>query len=177
MTTTDYLINAMFILIVVRQARERQVNARSFVVPMAAVVWVAQIYVHSIPTAGNDLVLVGLLATAGLALGVLGGFATHVRLGGDGLAVARVGWVAGGLLVAGIGARMVFAFAVSNGAGPAVRSFSIANHLGAAAWPVALVAMAILEVTARLVIVQLRGRRLRGNDSVPGRARSIVSVP
>jgi hypothetical protein len=167
MTTTDYLINAMFIFIVLRQARERQLDVRSFLVPMIAVVWVAQMYVHSIPTAGNDLVLVAALASVGLTLGVLGGFATHVRLGSDGVALARVGWIAGGLLIAGIGARMVFAFAITNGAGPAIRSFSIVNHLGAAAWPVALVSMAILEVTARLVIVQLRGRRLTGKPSAP----------
>jgi hypothetical protein len=167
MTTTDYLVNAMFIFIVLRQARERQLDVRSFLVPMIAVVWVAQMYVHSIPSTGNDLVLVAALASVGLTLGVLGGFATHVRLGSNGVALARVGWIAGGLLIAGIGARMVFAFAITNGAGPAIRSFSIANHLGAAAWPVALVSMAILEVTARLVIVQLRGRRLTGKPSAP----------
>lgn len=165
MTTTDYLINGMFIFIVLRQARERQLDVRSFVVPMIAVLWVAHMYVHSIPSAGNDLVLVGALACIGLTLGVLGGFTTHVRLGPDGVALARVGWIAGGLLIAGIGARLMFAFAISHGAGPAIRSFSIANHLGAAAWPVALVSMAILEVTARLVIVQARGHRLSGEHS------------
>jgi hypothetical protein len=167
MTTTDYLINAVFVLVVLRQARERQLDIRSFVVPMIAVVWVAQLYVHSIPTAGNDLVLVAALASAGVALGVLGGFATHVRLGSDAVALARVGWIAGGLLIAGIGGRMAFAFAVSNGAGPAIRSFSIANHLDAAAWPVALVSMALLEVVIRLVIVQLRGRRLTSAEHSP----------
>jgi hypothetical protein len=54
----------------------------------------------------------------------------------------------------------VFVFAVHHGAEPTIRSFSIAHHIGAAAWPLALVAMALFEVTARIVIVQLRGRRL-----------------
>ena len=76
MTTTDYLINAVFVFVVLRQARERKVDVRSFLLPMAVVLYVGHIYVHSIPTAGNDLVLVGLLALVGLALGVLGGFAT-----------------------------------------------------------------------------------------------------
>lgn len=125
------------------------------------VFFVAQRYVHSIPTAGNDLVLVGLLAAIGLTLGVLCGFATHVRVGVDGVALARVGWLAGGLLIAGICARMVFAFALSHGAEPAIRHFSVSHQIGAAAWPVALVSMALCEVTARLVTVQLRGRSLR----------------
>ncbi len=160
MTTTDYLINALFVVVVLRQARERRLDVRSFVVPLIVVFFVARQYVHSIPTAGNDLGLVALLAGVGLTLGVLSGFATHVRSTADAVAFARVGWLAGGLLIAGISARMVFVLAVSNGAEPAIRSFSIAHHIGAAAWPVALVSMALCEVSARLVTVAIRGRRL-----------------
>lgn len=162
MTTTDYLINAVFILVVLRQARERRLDLRSLVAPFVILFFVVQNYVHSIPAAGNDLVLIALLASVGLTLGLLCGFATHIRSGSDGLALARVGWIAGSLLIAGIGARMAFAFAASNGAGPAIRSFSIAHHIGAAAWPVALVAMALCEVVTRLVTVQLRARRSTG---------------
>lgn len=122
------------------------------------VLLVAQQYLHSIPTAGNDLLLIGALAGTGLMLGTLCGFATHVRAGDDGVALARVGWLAGALLIAGISSRMVFAFAIGHGFEPAVRSFSIAHEIGAAAWPVALVLMAVCEVTARLVLVQVRGR-------------------
>jgi hypothetical protein len=158
MRTTDYLINAVFVLIVLRQARERELDLRSVIVPLAIVAYVAQLYVHSIPTAGNDLVLIGALGAIGLALGVASGFATHVRPGENGLALARVGWVAGALLIAGIGSRMVFEFALSHGAHHAVVSFSYTHHIGAAAWPVALVLMALLEVSTRIAIVQLRGR-------------------
>ncbi len=159
MTITDYLINAVFLLIVVRQARERELDRRSIVVPLVLIVFVAQMYLHSIPTTGNDLLLIGLLAAVGLTLGVASGFATHVRAGENGLAVARVGWVAAALLVAGIGSRMVFAFAVSHGLRPDIASFSIAHHITASAWPSALVLMAICEVTTRIAIVQVRGRQ------------------
>jgi hypothetical protein len=162
MTISDYLINAVFVVVVLRQARERRLDLRSLVVPLIVVAFVAHIYVHSIPTAGNDLLLVAALAAVGLTLGVLGGFATHIRLGDDGLPLVRVGWVAGALLVAGICSRMVFVFAVNNGAEPAIRSFSMSHQIGAAAWPVALVSMALCEVTARLVTVQLRARRMTG---------------
>jgi hypothetical protein len=164
MNISDYLINAVFVLVVLRQARERQLDLRSLVVPLVVVAFVAHIYVHSIPTAGNDLLLVAALAGVGLTLGVLGGFATHIRLGDDGLPMVRVGWVAGALLIAGICSRMVFVFAVNNGAEPAIRSFSMAHQIGAAAWPVALVSMALLEVTVRLVTVQIRARRLTQVD-------------
>ena len=159
MRTTDYLINAMFVLIVFRQARERELDRRSVIIPFAIVAYVAHLYVRSIPTGGNDLVLIGALATLGLGLGVASGLATHVRAGENGLAIARVGWIAGALLIAGLGSRMVFAFAVSHGSGHAVASFSIAHQIGAAAWPVALVLMALLEVSTRIAIVQFRGRQ------------------
>ncbi len=159
MTTTDYLINGLFVLVILRQSRERVLDRRSIVAPFVLMFFLAQMYVHSIPTAGNDLVFVAVLACAGVALGLLSGLATHVRAGADGLALARVGWAAGLLLAAGIGSRMAFAFAVSHGAEPAIRSFSVVHQIGAAAWPVALVAMAVCQVGTRIVTVQLRGRR------------------
>jgi hypothetical protein len=53
---------------------------------------------------------------------------------------------------------MAFAFAVSQGARHAVASFSYVHQIGPAAWPVALVMMALLEVSTRIAIVRLRGR-------------------
>jgi hypothetical protein len=160
MTTSEYLLNAAFVLLVLRQARERELDRRSVIVPLVLMFFVGVQYLHTLPTAGNDLVLIVLLAAVGLTFGVVGGFATHVRADGTGLARARVGWVAGGLLVLGIGARMAFAFAVGHGFEPTVRNFSITHQIGAAAWPVALVLMALLEVGTRIAIVQIRGLRL-----------------
>lgn len=99
---------------------------------------------------------------------MLGGFATRVRVGADGSALARVGWIAGILLIAGITSRLAFVYVVHHGAYHGVSSFSVANHIGAAAWPVALVTMALIEVSARLVTVQLRARRLTASQA-PGR--------
>jgi hypothetical protein len=48
MTITDYLINAVFVLIVLSQVRERELDRRSFIIPLAVVGYVAHIYVHSI---------------------------------------------------------------------------------------------------------------------------------
>lgn len=160
MTTTEYLLNAAFVLLVLRQARERELDRRSVIVPLVLMFFVGSQYLRTLPTAGNDLVLIVLLAAVGLTLGVFGGFATHVRTGQNGVALARVGWIAGALLVLGIGARIAFAFAIGHGFEPAVRSFSVAHQIGATAWPVALVAMALIEVGARIAVVQARGRRL-----------------
>lgn len=160
MTISDYLINAAFVLVVLRQARARRVDLRSLIAPLLAIVYVAHMYVHSVPTAGNDLVLVGALGALGLSLGIASGLATQVRAGREGTAVARVGWLAGVLLMVGICGRMAFVFTVTHGAQPALSSFSAAQHIGAAAWPVALVLMAVCEVVTRLAIVQVRGHRV-----------------
>jgi hypothetical protein len=75
--------------------------------------------------------------------------------------------------VGGVGARLAFAVAASNGAGPAIASFSIANHItGSAAWVAALVMMALADVLTRLVIIYLRGRRRAG-----GRAAARPAIP
>src|SRR5205085_7964461 len=137
MTTNEYLLNAAFVLLVLRQARERELDRRSVILPLVLVFFVGAQFLHAPPTAGNDLVLIVALAAVGLALGLLGGFATHVRAAANGVALARVGWIAGGLLVAGIGSRMAFAFAIGHGFEPALRRFSVAHQIGAAAWPVA----------------------------------------
>src|SRR5579859_5528090 len=154
MTTTDYLLNAAFVLLVLRQATERKLDRRSVTVPLILMFFVGSLYLHTLPTAGNDLFVIGGLVLVGLTLGVAGGLATEVRASG-GVALARVGWIAGGLLVLGIGARMAFAFAVGHGLEPAVRTFSIDHQIDAAAWPVALVLMALIEVGVRIAIVQI----------------------
>jgi hypothetical protein len=166
MNTSDYIINALFVFVVLRQARERKLDLRLLLGPLAAVGFVAFNYVHSIPTSGNDLLFASLLALVGLTLGVLSGLATYVRSDSDGNAYARVGWIAGFLLVAGISSRLALVFALHHGAGPAIRDFSISHQISATAWPLALVAMAILEVTTRLAIVHLRGLRAR-NATAP----------
>jgi hypothetical protein len=159
MTTSEYLLNAAFVLLVLRQARERQLDRRSVIVPLVLMLFVGGQYLTRVPTAGNDLAFIVLLAAIGLTLGVLGGLATQVRVE-RGVALARVGWIAGGLLVLGIGSRMVFAFAIGHGFEPTVRSFSITHQIGASAWPAAFVLMALVEVGSRIAIVQVRGRRL-----------------
>jgi hypothetical protein len=108
------------------------------VIPIVLVFWVGSQYLHTLPTAGNDLVIVAALSSVGLTLGTISGLATHIRRDQDGIALARVGWLAGILLVAGISSRMVFAFAISHGLEPTVRGLQLANHISGAAWRVAM---------------------------------------
>lgn len=161
MNTTSYIINAALVLLVVRQVRGRRLDFQNLVLPVLLVAAAAAYFLHSVPTIGNDVALDVALGLTGVALGSLGGLFTRFHTDGDGTLVARAGLVSAVLWVAGIGARVVFAFAVSHGFGPAVAQFSRAHAIsGADAWVAALVLMALAEVMSRLVVVHARSRRL-----------------
>ena len=163
-----YLINASLILLVIRQIREHPLDARSLAVPVLAVGCAAVMFLHSVPAGGSDLVLEAACVLAGAAMGALGGLATRLRLGADGRPLGRAGVVAAGMWVGGVGARLAFAVAAGNGAGPAIARFSVAHHItGSAAWVAALVMMALADVLTRLAVIYLRGRRLAAAPAAP----------
>jgi len=171
MSMNMYLINAILVLMVIRQIREHSLDLRALAVPVLAVGAAAVMFLHSVPAGGNDLALELLGVSAGAAMGAVGGLATRLRRGAAGRPAGRAGALAASMWVAGIGGRMAFAFAASHGAGPAIGRFSIAHHItGSAAWVAALVMMALADVLTRLVVVYLRGRRLSGTAA----ARALI---
>src|SRR6202043_3228861 len=109
----------------------------------------------------SDLVLETACVLTGAVMGAIGGLATRLRLGNDGRPLGRAGVLAASMWVVGVGARLAFAVAAGNGAGPAIARFSVAHHItGSAAWVAAWVMMARADVLPRLVVISLRGRRL-----------------
>jgi hypothetical protein len=173
---TGYIINAILVLLVVRQIRESRLDLISLVLPVVLVAGAAAYYLRTVPTSGNDITLDLTLAAAGAALGGLCALATRLRRGSDGIALARAGALAAVLWVVGVGARMGFAFSSDHGAGPAIARFSVAHQItGTDAWVAALVMMALAEVSARLVVLRLRARRLPAADAAmraPARAQA-----
>jgi hypothetical protein len=163
-----YVINAILLLMVIRQIRERPLDLRSLAIPVLAVGVAAALFLHSVPLGGSDVALELACVLAGALMGAIGGFATYLRRGADGRPLGRAGWMAAGMWVGGVGARLAFAVAANNGAGPAIASFSVAHHItGAKAWIAALIMMALADVLTRLVIIYLRGRRLTVSVPAP----------
>jgi hypothetical protein len=173
-SATDYIINAILVLLVLRQIRENRLDLVSLVLPVVLVAGAAAYYLRSIPTQGNDLALDLTLGAIGAALGIGCALATRMRRGGDGVALARAGWLAAVLWIVGIGCRMGFAFASDHGAGPSIARFSVAHSITSSqAWVAALVLMALAEVIARLVTMRVRARRLPAQAEIartPARA-------
>jgi hypothetical protein len=162
MTITDYLLNIALVSLVIIQVRGHKITIARLLFPVIATVWVATQFLHSIPTAGNDVVLEAGLAMVGCALGVGAGLTTTVRRDGAGV-VAKAGVVAAFLWVFGIGARVAFSLWATHGGQGAIGSFSIANHITAAtAWSAAFVLMALAEVLSRTGILALRAVRSGG---------------
>jgi len=168
MDTTGYIVNSVLVLLVLRQIQERPLDLRSLIRPVLLVAAAAAFFLHTIPTGGNDLVLELGLAGLGAAMGAASARATRVRLDG-GTAVARAGVVAATLWIGGVGARMAFAYAAGHGFGSAIGRFSAAHSItGSSAWVTALVLMALADVTARLVVLHARGRRLERRSRATG---------
>lgn len=159
MTTTDYLMNIGLISLVVLQVRRHTVTRARLMLPLVATVFVAAQFLHAIPTAGNDLVLVVGFAAAGATLGAGAGLLTAVRRQGAG-AVAKAGLVAAVLWILGIGVRMAVALWVSHGGQAAFARFSVVHHItSGAAWGAAFVLMAMAEVASRTGVLYLKTRR------------------
>jgi hypothetical protein len=177
MNATDYAINAILVLLVLRQVRETRLTWPILLLPVLIVIGAACYYLRSVPTAGNDLLLVVILAAIGAALGGLCGLFTHLRRGVDGIPLSRAGWAAAILWVVGIGARMGFAYAASHGSGSAIERFSVAHSITSVdAWVAALFLMALAEVVTRLAVLWIRSRRLPVTTAAPAHVRATATV-
>jgi hypothetical protein len=161
MTLTDYAIDIALIALVFLQVRGRRLTARSLILPVALVGWAASSYLHGIPTAGNDLVVVVAGAAAGITLGVLTGTFTSVRPDAEGHAFAKAGLAAATLWVLGVGTRFAFQLYASHGGAGAIGRFSTAHSITSGeAWVAALILMALGEAVARTSVLGLRAYAL-----------------
>jgi hypothetical protein len=162
MTTTDWLIDIALILIVLRQIREARIDRRFVLIPAGLVAYTASKYLHAVPTAGNDVLLIAACLAVGTALGVAGGLTTRVRVA-DGTGHARAGAVAASLWIVSMTARLGFIVWITHSAGAAALGrFSVEHNItGADVWQSALVLLALSEVVVRLGIVVLRSELLK----------------
>ena len=163
MTFTDYLIDSALVLLVLFQIKERKLTAKALIRPVVIVAIAVANYLHGIPTAGNDLVLVVVLALVGLLIGAASGQAVIMRRDADGEVLARAAWMSGLFWVLGMGSRFAFLIWVNNGGAATIGHFSATHSITSGeAWTVALLAMAVFEVCGRSLIQALRRQQLIG---------------
>ncbi|HWE10695.1 MAG TPA: hypothetical protein VG325_15195 [Solirubrobacteraceae bacterium] len=166
MTTTDYLIDSVLVLLVLLQIKERALTTKALVRPLVIVGIAAVNYLHGIPTAGNDLVLVAILALAGSAIGLASAQTVLMRVGHDGAVLARAGWASGFFWVLGMGSRFAFIYWITHTGGSSIAHFSTQHAITGGAWTVALLAMAVGEVASRSVLMAVRRQHLQDRRAV-----------
>lgn len=177
MTTTDWLIDIALILIVLRQIREARIDKMFILLPAGIVTYTASKYLHTVPTGGNDLLLIAACLAVGTALGVAGGLTTHVRVA-EGKSYARAGVVAASLWIVSMTARLGFIIWITHSAGAAdLGRFSLARHITSGdVWQTALVLLALSEVVVRLAIIVTRSELGKRGAASGTAARRLVAA-
>jgi hypothetical protein len=162
MTPTDYILDSGLVLLVLLQLKERELTTRTLIRPFVILAVAVATYLHGIPTAGNDLVLVGALGSAGLLIGIASGVSVIMRTGARGEVLARAGWTSAGFWVLGMGSRFAFVVWTTHTGAAALAHFSGAHDITSAeAWTAALLAMAVFEVTGRSLVMAARRMHLQ----------------
>ena len=158
MSITDYLLDAALVLLVLLQIRERELTMRAVIRPLIIVGAAVANYLHGIPTAGNDLVLIIALALAGGLIGVVSGQTVIMRRGSRGEVLARGGWASSAFWVLGMGSRFAFVVWLTHWGGRTIAQFNAAHAITSfEVWTVGLLAMVLFEVAGRsLVLVRRR---------------------
>ncbi|HWG22850.1 hypothetical protein [Actinospica sp.] len=175
MTTSDWILDIVLILVVLRQIRWSRIDATTVLLPLGIVAFVAHKYLSPIPTGGNDLLVIGVFAAVGLALGVAGGLTTHVRLE-QGKVFVRAGFVAAGLWILSMGGRLAFAIWSEHSGGPTLVRFSEQHQITSIqAWVSALILMVLCEVCTRVGTIVIRANLAKraAATSVTGDATSV----
>lgn len=171
MTTTDYLIAAVLILLVVPQIRGTRLTLRNLVLPVVAVAAAAAYYLKAVPTQGHDVLLYVVCVAAGAVLGAGCGLFTHFIKDREGFLVAKAGVAAAVLWIVGMAARTGFEYSATHSGAHAIADFSRSNSItGSDAWTAALLLMALAQVLVRLVTIRVRARALQGRTGELARA-------
>jgi hypothetical protein len=162
MSFTDYLIDSTLVLLVLFQIKERPLTTKMLVRPVIIVGIAVATYLNGIPTAGNDLVLVAMLALLGLSIGLASGQTALMRRGGHGEVLTRTGWASAFFWVLGMGSRFAFLVWTTHGGAHTIAQFSAQHSITSSeAWTVALLAMAVFEVCGRSLVQAARRHRLQ----------------
>jgi hypothetical protein len=165
MTNTDYLIDSLLVLLVLLQIKERRLTSRQLIRPLVILGVAVATYLHGVPTQGNDLPLLGVFAVVGGLIGVASGVTVIMSRSSDGAVTFRSGWRSGFFWVLGMGSRFAFVVWMTHGGVAVISRFSGSHQITSAeAWTVALLAMAVFEVTGRTATMALRWR---GMDAKP----------
>lgn len=160
---TNYLISlGILALMLFTGLGTHEFTGKRLARPVVIVLAVAAFYLHSFPTAGNDVQLVLVFLAAGVVLGIVSGLFVRVRQEestGKILTTAGFGFAA--IWIAVTVGRMLFIYGADHWFTAGLVSFS-RTHLitGADAWTAAFVTLSLAMVLARLAVLMIGAARV-----------------
>lgn len=179
MNVLDYVLDAVLLATIFLQFRGRRLTPRNLVLPVAIVVYFLFAYLKGVPTAGDDLYLIGGGVLLGLVFGVGAGTFTNVYVGEKGV-YAKAGLLAATFWTVGVVLRTAFSVYAADGGAAADRSIGRVMH----AWDITtskaivacLLLMVLVEVGSRQLIVAARYLRLRTRATSPESSWSLAAA-
>ncbi len=166
MNSFDYILGVVLLGFVLWNMRPHELTDRRLRRPLIIAAAICVSFLHGVPIAGADGVLVALGILAGLACGAVSARFTRVEPDErSGVIIAAASPLAIGVTAAAFVARMAFAVAATNGLGPAIARFSsqVGIH-SAQAWVAALVLMAATDLSVRALMLWRRRVVVRRRD-------------
>ncbi|MGA3215495.1 MAG: hypothetical protein ABSD97_07380 [Acidimicrobiales bacterium] len=169
MSPSDYIVDVLLVLLVLRQIRPRALTPRSVLLPAVLLAFAASQYLKAFPTAGNDVLMDVILIIAGAVFGVVSGLWTQVWNDPSRGILCRAGAVAATAWVLGMGIRLAFdIWAHTSSGGATLFRFSVRHSITSGdAYATAFVLMAFAQVLIRVGILQYRRIRLSAVASPP----------
>jgi hypothetical protein len=156
MSTTDYFLAGAAMALVLWNMRPHALTDRRLRRPLIIAAVVCMSFLHGVPTAGADGVLVALGILTGAACGLIGALTTRLEVEHDEV-IAAATPLAYAVTVTAFGGRLAFAVAATNGLGPAIGRFSQSVGIHSQeAWVAALVLMAVADLVVRALVLWQR---------------------
>lgn len=180
----DYVLDAVLLATIFFQFRGRRLTIRNLAFPVVIVVYFLVAYLKGVPTAGNDLYLIGGGVLLGLIFGVGAGAFTRVYPGEKGI-YAKAGLLAAVFWTVGVVLRTAFSLYATDGGpsadrniGHLMRSWNITTSNAIVA---CLLLMVLVEVGSRQLIVAGRyfsmRRRARTTPAAAQAAAADAQAP
>lgn len=157
MTSTDLVVAAALVLLVIPQLSGARLTTRNLVIPLALVILIGALSLRSIPRQGNDDELYEAAVVLGVLLGA--GCAVNTRLIRltDGTVLAKVGFLGAVFWIVGMAARVGFDYEEQHGGAAAIARIGREKMIsGTAAWSAALIFMALAQVVSRVILLRAR---------------------
>lgn len=163
MTLTDVLLAiGILAVVLISDLGTRKLGLHRILRPIIASGVTVALYLHTIPTGGNDLYLELAGGAIGIACGLVSIRTIKVSRAADGELLTRAGLAYALLWIATVGGRLAFGYGAQHVFPAAVHSFMLNHNITTPnAITAAFILMILAEVSTRTISLTVRSHRTR----------------